>query len=82
MPYISDASLNLWMYWRVKNTATILSYLQLNIVIDIRYIFSNNKTGKVTINIKTVASSRNVYTSRLFYQPDTISPEQSSFMAI
>jgi len=82
MPYISDASLNLWMCWRVKNIATIFSYLQLNIAIDIRYIFSNNKTGKVPININTAASSRNVYTSRLFYQPDIISPEQSSCMAI
>jgi hypothetical protein len=70
------------MYWRVKNTATILSYLWLNILFDIRYIFSNKKTGNVRIGINTAASSCNVYTSRLFYQPGTISPEKNSFMAI
>ena len=44
--------------------------------------FNNNKTGNARININILASSRNVYTSWLFYKPDTISAEQSAFMAI
>ena len=39
-------------------------------------------TDNARININTVASSPNVYASRLFSQPDTISPEQSSVMEI
>jgi hypothetical protein len=51
------------MYLRVKNTVTILSYLWLYIVIDIRYSFSTIKTDNVSSNINTAASSCNVYTS-------------------